>query len=511
MITKRLYHIACHLLLFAGLALMVLSADGQDSVFVYTFGGEGEDACLDISATADSGFLMVGSTGSFGRGSSDIYLVKLNQQLEHEWSKTIGGANVEWATAVDILADSGFVLAGYANDFFSDSGYDMLLTRIDTLGIPIWQKRFGGTDWEFGRDVLVVNDGIVIAGETSSFGNGSSDAYIVKTDFNGSILWTQVFGHSGRDGFTALAQTFDGNLVAAGYQTPEGSSTTDFFLVKLDQFGQLVWESTIGDTGEEEITDIIEDTDSNLVFVGFQTSGSLDNDENSSIGKVDRDGSEVWTVSHHQFPGGNNQDDRANAIVELNNGKYCMVGTTMTYGGGKGDFFNITTNTDGSWTSDSRTFGDGELDDGQAILVLDNGFLLAGTSESYGSGFSDMAAIFTESFAEVQNPPTYVVSAFADTLDLFLSTNPKTETTDQVAVYPNPAISFAQFEIMGEKVPSSWLLRLYGTNGQLVLENKASPGQRTMTISLDEFTPGPYFYELRSGSEQLKTGILISK
>ncbi|MBK7667341.1 MAG: hypothetical protein IPJ32_08340 [Sphingobacteriaceae bacterium] len=106
------------------------------------------------------------------------------------WEKSYGGFNNDIGKSIIQLADSGFVIAGYTNSFGA-GGYDMLVVRTDKAGTLIWQKTFGGLDWDFANAVKTtpLGDSLIIVGSTYSFGYGKMDGYIVKTDLNGIFQW----------------------------------------------------------------------------------------------------------------------------------------------------------------------------------------------------------------------------------------------------------------------------------------------------------------------------------
>ena len=110
---------------------------------------------------------MVGSTGSFGNGNSDIYMVKTDSVGKYQWSNTYGGLNTDWGLKVEQTADSGFVIAGYTNSFGS-SDYDIYFVRTNPIGDTLWTKRYGSFGWDFGNDIKQTPDGgFILAGQIS--------------------------------------------------------------------------------------------------------------------------------------------------------------------------------------------------------------------------------------------------------------------------------------------------------------------------------------------------------
>src|SRR5206468_2609251 len=116
-----------------------------------------------------------GSTSSFGNGSSDVLLIKTDSLGKAQFMKTYGGDNIDKAYSVQQLPDSGFYIAGYTNSY-GTGGYDGYLIRTDKNGDTLWTRTYGGTDWDFfAYSRLTAKGSIVMAGNTYSYGNGSSD------------------------------------------------------------------------------------------------------------------------------------------------------------------------------------------------------------------------------------------------------------------------------------------------------------------------------------------------
>jgi hypothetical protein len=152
-----------------------------------TYGGTGDDTGYSVVESSDDGYVIVGETYSFGAGAYDIYFVKTDSAGNVLWSKTFGGAGNDFGESVVSTSDYGYVLAGYTSSFGAGA-YDIYLVKTDSAGNMLWSKTYGGISDEYGHSVVESSDGgYVIAGETSSFGTGGTDAYLIKTDLFGNI------------------------------------------------------------------------------------------------------------------------------------------------------------------------------------------------------------------------------------------------------------------------------------------------------------------------------------
>lgn len=238
--------------------------------FYTKFGGAGVDIGYGVKQTLDGKYIVVGSTSSYGAGNTDVYLVKLESGGWVRWQKTFGGFGNDVGRSVIQLADSGYVLTGFTNSFGS-GGYDALLIRVDKDGNQIWQKTFGGLDWDFAYDLVQAADGsIVICGTTSSFGNGNTDGMVIKFDLNGNVIWQKFFGGVGDDDLKSIIRTNDNMLATVGSNKSVDVNGNCYFL-KLDLNGDTLFAKKFGGIYKDYANDIVQRPDNNYVIVGAKT------------------------------------------------------------------------------------------------------------------------------------------------------------------------------------------------------------------------------------------------
>ena len=203
-----------------------------------TFGGSEIDGGTNVQATSDGGYILTGYTESFGAGSYDMYLVKTDASGNEIWSQTFGGSDYEIAFFVQETSDGGYILVGTVS---SGSG-DMYLVKTDVSGNEIWSQTFGGSSDDRGRSVKETSDGgYILVGYTSSFGAGTYDMYLVKTDASGNQEWSQTFGGSGSDSAYSVQETSDGGYILTGYTESFGAGKSDMYLVKTDSEGNPIF------------------------------------------------------------------------------------------------------------------------------------------------------------------------------------------------------------------------------------------------------------------------------
>ncbi len=363
---------------------------------LYTFGSVANDVGEDISATSDGGLVVVGSTASSGDGNTDVYLLKIDSACNREWSWALGGSNNDWGYSVKETYDKGFIIAVSSNSY-GNGGYDAMLMKRDSLGNFQWQKTYGGDDWDFAYDVIQTYDsGYVFCGETYTNSAGFSDVYVVKTDVFGDTLWTRTVGGSLVDKGNALIETSDSTIVVAGIKNTLTDSSQAYVL-KFDKNGVLLWDNLFGYGRQESAHGLTTTQDGGVVFTGKSTSfgpGDLD----YYVVKVDAYGNTVW-----EQPFISPQNEEGFDIFELANGNFMNVGYTDSYGGGKKDAHIFMITSGGNWGGQGSTFGAlyDEISKGFA-MGLNGAMYLAGTTDGYGMGLNDLMVIRIDTIVKHQ-------------------------------------------------------------------------------------------------------------
>ncbi|MBN2465447.1 T9SS type A sorting domain-containing protein [candidate division WOR-3 bacterium] len=213
-----------------------------DTLWTRVYGGASEDYAFSAQQTADSGFIICGTTYSFGAGQSDVYLVKTNAAGDTQWTRTYGGAEHEHGHSVFQTADSGYVICGTTYSFGTGDA-DIWLVRTNANGDTLWTRTFGGDTADLGHSVAQIPDhGFVLCGQTASFGAGNYDAWLIRTDSLGDSVWTRTFGGAGDDRAYSVQPTTDGGFIAAGMTKSLGAGGADFYLIKTDADGRVAIE-----------------------------------------------------------------------------------------------------------------------------------------------------------------------------------------------------------------------------------------------------------------------------
>lgn len=242
--------------------------------FYTKFGGNGDDVGYSAKQTLDGHYIIAGSTSSYGYGNTDAYLVKLDSMGQIIWEKTFGGFNNDIGKSVIQLSDSGYVIAGFTNSFGA-GGYDAYLVKTDKAGNLIWQSTFGGLDWEFAEDlVLGPDNNIWVVGNTSSFGAGKKDGFVVKFSLAGVQLSQKFIGGVENEELRSIIKTNDNYLATVGYTESKGDVNGDGYFVKLDLNGDTLFTRTFGGGGKDYANDVVQKNTGEYVMCGAKTYSS---------------------------------------------------------------------------------------------------------------------------------------------------------------------------------------------------------------------------------------------
>jgi hypothetical protein len=221
---------------WSSLYLLKIDADGVfqwDNIFSGPTGYGASATSLQV--TSDGGYIITGSVSTID--GTDVYLLRTNAAGEMVWQRSFGGGNYDVGNFVQVTPDGGYIIAGTTSSYGNGSYY-VYLIKTDAVGVSEWEKTFGGLDYDEGHCVQVTPDGgYIVAGSTYSYGNGEqSDIYLIKTDADGELLWQRALGE-GLDVFArSVLVAPDGGYVVAGYDGVEGSFV---YVIKTDAHGYI--------------------------------------------------------------------------------------------------------------------------------------------------------------------------------------------------------------------------------------------------------------------------------
>ncbi len=332
-----------------------------------TIGGNRDDWLRTVVQTSDGGYLLGGTSDSDSTGNKtekwigtsgpnwDYWIVKTDSAGTIEWQNTIGGSDHDEFRALQQTADNGFILGGYSLSGISGDknenpvgNHDYWIVKTDSLGNIQWQNTIGGTSFDILYAVRQTADnGYIVGGKSKSNisgdktenSQGDDDYWVVKTDSVGDIEWENTIGGSSLDVLFSVEQTTDGGYMLGGLSHSNLSGDklennigfADYWIVKTDSAGKIVWQNTIGGTGEDRLLDVRQAKDGGYVLGGYSSSNISGDKTENAIGsaiytdywvvKVDASGNIEWDNTI----GGSN-DDILHAIIPAADTGYVLAG-----------------------------------------------------------------------------------------------------------------------------------------------------------------------------------------
>ncbi|UCC43965.1 MAG: T9SS type A sorting domain-containing protein [Candidatus Zixiibacteriota bacterium] len=381
------------------LAISAGTVEAQQLAWETNYGGQYNESGYACQRTSDSGYVVLGSTYSFGAGDHDVYLLRLTAYGDTLFSRTYGGPETDYGYDVLPTSDGGFVITGMTRSAGSGKG-DVYLLKVDSVGTVIFEKTYGGPERDEGRSVRRAPDGgLIIAGTTASFGAGYDDVYLLKVDQAGNLQWSRTYGGTGGESGSAVRVTPDGGYAVIGSTGSFGEGYSSIYLIRTDSNGDSVWARTYGGTRADFGYSLEPTLDSGFALIGWTTSYGAGYSDVFLL-KIDSAGYQEW-----QNTFGGDLDERGYSVQQAADGSFVIGGTTETYGNGKVDLYMISLDTLGheSW---SITMGGIESDYCRSIVMEDQACIAIGCSYSYSSGGSDVyiSKVRTDQMTPVEEP-----------------------------------------------------------------------------------------------------------
>lgn len=333
---------------------------------------------------------MIGYTYSYGEGNADAYLVRTNDDGDMLWNKTFGGANYDYGLDIVELVD-GYIITGYTNSY--SASYDLWLIRTDLSGDEIWSVTHGGSVSDYGREVVACSGGgFTVAGYTDSYGEGNHDMWLLHTDAVGNHLWNETYGGTNSEQGYDLVELSGSGYALVGYTISFGAGSADAWLVRTDTTGNHLWNETYGTTSADYGYSLIECSGGGYAISGRTSSyGAIDGA--AWLVRTDASGNHQWNETY-DFP----ETDGADAVIECSDGGFALAGYSepvlplnsrasqriSIY-----DALVVRTDSTGNmqWYN---IFGESPNDQFKALVESGNGDLvIAGYTQSYGAGVSD--------------------------------------------------------------------------------------------------------------------------
>jgi hypothetical protein len=399
-------------------ALFAIVSEGVAQETTTTFkkiiGAQRIETVRDLEICENGDFLMAGMSTSYSQGDSDVYVLRTDQYGSEVWKKTYGGFNHELMYSVDRTGDGNYILSGFTNSFGAGS-YDAYVMKINGKGDVLWSKTYGSANADFAREACPTSDGgyIVTGYSCRDTASNNFDAFLLKIDGSGNQQWMKYYGGSKFESSFSVKQTSDGGYVFYGNTYSSGAGDADFYLVKTDASGAKMWEKVMGGTAHEEGQYVHVNSDGTLMVTGDQQSNTA-GDFDVSVKKLDANGSPVWSKLY-----GGVQKDVSKMVLPTSDGGYIVSAVTRSFGIREPDFWLVKIDGNGKMQWD-RTFGGDEHEHCYAVKqTSDGGYIAAGHTDTPPSAGVDVYLVKTDNLGKVAQTVGIAEAAAAGELHVY--------------------------------------------------------------------------------------------
>lgn len=479
-------------------------------------GGTSQDFSSSIQQTTDGGYIIAGTTMSnngdvtSNHGQSDFWIVKLSDTGSILWQKTFGGTGIDKAISIQETSDGGYIVGGFTTstdgDVTGNHGVqDFWVVKLSSTGVLIWQKTLGGTGDDELQGIQQTSDGgYIVVGYTYSnngdiVGNhGDTDIWVAKLSATGSLLWQKALGGTSSEIAYGIVQTTDGGYVIAGSTSSTNGDITsshgfgDVWIVKLSTTGTLLWQKTLGGTGEEEANSIQQTTDDGFI-IGCDTN-SNDGDVTNNHGaqdfwvvKLSSIGDLIWQKTF-----GGTSDDLCYSAQQTSDGGYVVAGVSSSNNGdlsgnyGLLDIWVVKLTNTGTLIWQKNLGGTASDYCFSIKQTTDGGYVTAGHTQSNNNDVTGNHSTGNDA---------WIVKLGAN-----LGTS--TVTRNPLIIYPNPTQSILNIPTTNgknfDKIVVTDLM------GKIILEQT----QNTNQVDVEQLSTGMYILQAFSGEEKVTSKFL---
>jgi len=468
-----------------------LLAQVPDTSWTNVIGGADNDVAYDIQQTSTGDYIITGRTVSFGFGSSDVWLLKVNSVGDTLWTRTYGGNGSEYGNSVQQTFDGGYIIAGYTGTN-ALGYYDVWLIKTNEFGDTTWTQTYGGNNSDYGYDVLQLADsGYVITGNTGVSDGNFIDFYLIRTNVYGDTLWTKTYGGTGADRAYAVDTTADGGFIIAGDTQSFGASQGGYYLIKTNNMGDTIWTAIYDNFEIDACRDVKPTGDGGYILAGFTRSLGAGEYDMYLI-KVNAIGDTLWTKRYGDF-----LDEECYSLQLMPDGGFVICGfqEPVNY---HSRILVIRTDANGNiiW---EKTIGNSG---GQCATSIkntsDGGFILAGWKDNSSSGTRlDLYIIKLEPDISPINRenPINTVSCYALSQNYPNPFNPS--TTINFTLPKSEKVKIEVFNLLGQKI-------------ETLLNTQMPSGSHEIEFTAKDLPSGVYLYTIEAGNyHQVRKMILL--
>ena len=446
-----------------------------------SFGGQKNENGFNIIACDDGGFLIGGSTKSFGYGSSDMLAIKIDHNANIEWMNAYGWPHHDVCRSV-VEVNDGYIIMGDAWDW-GHILLDMFIIKTDLSGNLLWHKYYGTDAQDFGFDIKLTNQGdLLLLGYTRGI-DPAGDLLLIKIDQEGNELWRNNYG-SQYDDYGFELEIRDDNTILlvgskAGFYHDVASATyynvhdADILLISVDNNGDEIWRHVYGGDSHDFGNSVFSIGDE--IFIGGSTQSQGNGSFDMYLSKTDSQGNILWSNTF-----GGEEYEYANSICMNTEGNIYVLGSSKSYGkDGSADIYLVKTNNNGDeiW---NLSLGGSFLDIGKEVIPTpDGGALILGNTNSFGNGGTDILLIKVSKDGVVEN----------------ILSNGGEPYYGKLQLYPNPISEYGYFKSISSNQIPELFLEVISISGQVL--NTYTINAPDYQFSINNLSSGVYIYNIR--------------
>ena len=391
------------------IALLSGSAFAQDPlIWAQIYGGTGYDEGRAIALTDDGGFIITGETESFGAYREDIILVKTDANGDTIWVRTYGTEGDDCGQEVIQTNDGGFLIGGAVDITAYELEMDFLVMKVDENGDSLWSYTYDGGEIDCAYGLVELEDGSLIAAgvEDGSFTGGSGDVLMVKFDSQGNFIWQRTYDNHERDCAYDVALTEDGHLILGGSTVEDPYAPGGhIMLMKTDLEGNLIWLQDFG----FGVSFTVEETNDGGYVVSGYTNNYGPGSEDLFLLKTDLDGDLQWIKMW-----GSCYANIGRGALELVDGGFIIYGSDFVPSPINAHYGYLVRTDDSGNTIGTYTYENGSYNYFYDATRTDaNNVVLTGMTSAPGGGYPDINLVeFADDFGSVVaniNPYQYLM------------------------------------------------------------------------------------------------------
>lgn len=456
----------------------------SQQVWMRSYGGDGYDEAHAAVQLEDSSYIITGTTSSFYNTDQNVLFLSVDSSGEFIHSNFVNNGGIDAGKKIIRINDYKYWIAGHTNST-GNGGFDAYLLKVDSLGNKLEDYTYGGSDWDFFNDMIMLSDSsLILVGETQSFGAGNKDGYIVKVDKNGDTLWTRTVGFAGDDWLKSVI-VFNDTLYLAGASEDIASDTTFGMFTSYTTNGDSIFTRKLAYSETQEFNDIVWFFPWGHIYVlGRSWSGT---DFNYWFYMVDASGNYL----DNNIYGSPDTDDNINCAAVYGNTLDMIVagpieGAPFIYPNGH-DLL-VARTSPGGWYQNGWIFGNHDPDDGNDVIrTSDGGALIVGTTRSYAynwaTGGSNVYLIKMGVQDSIPDNAIYTLDPITTSVNEY--------QFESLEFYPNPTRNEINFKIP-ELGKEKFEMSIHDINGKVLVQGALNSN----SIDLSSFDSGLYFLSI---------------